>query len=211
MDVKIMLTAKGYINTIEEPNPQAPVTDEAKYTILYFLRHHLHRDLKNEYSDLIYDLLQVEKHDELLTKNYQMSPVGATPLPEVHYNSQNSQKKFGGKKFKKNFKGKWNKKRKKFRLDNSQVCQRCGCRNHITKKCHTAKHLVELYQKSVGKQVQGDKYETHFTTQPTDASCSKDTPLENIDEKTPLQMDDLLSTDDMLVEFQSNDIFGDNN
>ena len=49
MDVKIMLTEKGYINTIEEPNPQAPVTDEAKYTILYFLRHHLHPDLKNEY------------------------------------------------------------------------------------------------------------------------------------------------------------------
>jgi len=36
-----------------------------------------------------------------------------------------------------------------------------------------------------------------------DASCSKDTPLENNDEKTPPQMDDLLSTDDMLVEFQS--------
>jgi len=70
--------------------------------------------------------------------------------------------------------------------------------------------LVELYQKSVGKQVQGDKYEAHFTTQPTDASCSKDTPLGNIDEKIPPQMDDLLSTDDMLVEFQSNDIFGDN-
>jgi len=49
MDVKIMLTEKGYINTIEEPNPQAPVTDEAKYTTLYFLRHHLHPDLKNEY------------------------------------------------------------------------------------------------------------------------------------------------------------------
>ena len=44
-----MLTAKGYINTIEEPNPHAPVTDEAKYTTLYFLRHHLHPDLKNEY------------------------------------------------------------------------------------------------------------------------------------------------------------------
>ena len=49
MDVKIMLIANGYINTIEEPNPQAPVTDEAKYTTLYFLRHHLHPDLKNEY------------------------------------------------------------------------------------------------------------------------------------------------------------------
>ena len=44
-----MLTAKGYINTIEERNPQAPVPDEAKYATLHFLRHHLHPDLKNEY------------------------------------------------------------------------------------------------------------------------------------------------------------------
>jgi len=174
MDVKIMLTAKGYINTIEEPNPQAPVTDKAKYTTLYFLRHHLHPDLKNEYmmeenpqtlwvalkerydqqkaiilpearwessllhlmdlksiaeynsavhkicsklhfcdqpvndadkiektlstflpanrllqqqyrchnyakySDLIHNLLQAEKHDELLTKSHQMRPVGGS-------------------------------------------------------------------------------------------------------------------------------------
>jgi hypothetical protein len=28
MDVKIMLT--GFNNTIEEPNPQAPISDEAK-------------------------------------------------------------------------------------------------------------------------------------------------------------------------------------
>ena len=299
MDVKIMLTSKGFLNSIEEPNPQAPVSNEAKYATLHFLRHHLHPDLKNKYimeenpralwvalkerydqqkaiilpearrewsllrlmdfksvaeynsavhkicsklrfcdqpiddaekiektlstflptnrllqqqyrrhkytkySDLIYDLLQAEKHDELLTKNHQLRPVGASPLPEVHYNSQNTQKKFGGKKFKKNFKGKWNKNKhhfqknkdshkgkgtfkKNFRHDNSQVCQRCGCHNHITKKCHTAKHLVELYQKSIGKQVHGDKYEAHFTTEPTDASCSKDTPLETIDEKAPL-------------------------
>jgi hypothetical protein len=39
MDVKIMLT--GFNNTIEEPNPQAPISDEAKYTTLYFLGHHL--------------------------------------------------------------------------------------------------------------------------------------------------------------------------
>ena len=49
MDIKIMLTAKGYINTIEEPNPQAPISDEAKYTTLHFLRCHLYLDLKNEY------------------------------------------------------------------------------------------------------------------------------------------------------------------
>jgi hypothetical protein len=34
MDVKIMLTAKGFNYTIEEPNPRGPVSDEAKYTIL---------------------------------------------------------------------------------------------------------------------------------------------------------------------------------
>jgi hypothetical protein len=49
MDVKIMLTPKGFTNTIEEPNPRAHISDEAKYTTLYFLRHHLHPDLKNEY------------------------------------------------------------------------------------------------------------------------------------------------------------------
>jgi hypothetical protein len=325
MDVKIILTTKVFNNTIEEPNAQAPILDEAKYTTLYFLRHHLHPDLKNEcmmeenpralwvalkdrydrqkaiillearrewsllhlmdfksvaeynsavhkicsklhfydqpvndaekiekmlstflptnrllqqqycrhnyakYSDLIYDLLQAEKHDEILTKNHQIRPMGTSPLPEVHHNSQNTQKKFGSKKFKKNFKGKWKNKnkhhyqknkdshkgkgtyKKNFHHDNSQVCQRCGCRNHITKKCHFGKHLVELYQKSVGKQVQGDKFEAHFTTQPTDASCSKNTPMENNNEKIPLQMDDLFSTDNMLVEFQSSDIFGDTN
>jgi hypothetical protein len=49
MDVKIMLTTKVFNNTIGEPNPQSPVSDEAKYTTLYFLRHCLHPDLKNEY------------------------------------------------------------------------------------------------------------------------------------------------------------------
>ena len=49
MDVKITLTAKGFLNSIEEPNPQAPVSNEAKYATLHFLRHHLHPDLKNEY------------------------------------------------------------------------------------------------------------------------------------------------------------------
>jgi hypothetical protein len=124
-------------------------------------QHRRHNYVK--YSDLIYDLLQAAKYDELLTKNHQMRPVGASPMPEIHYNSQNTQKKFGDKKFEKNFKGKWNNKNKHhyqknkdshkgkgtskkiFHHDSSQVCQRCGCRNHITKKCHIAKHLVELF------------------------------------------------------------------
>jgi hypothetical protein len=79
--------------------------------------------------------------------------------------------------------------------------------------------LVELYQKSIDKQVQGDKYEAHFTTRPTNASCSKDVPTEyNEDVLTehdngmiPPQLDDLFSTDGMLIEFQFNDIIGDTN
>jgi hypothetical protein len=35
--------------------------------------------------------------------------------------------------------------------------------------------------------------------------------MENNDEKIAPRMDDLFSTDDMLVEFQSNNIFGDTN
>ena len=39
-------------------------------------------------------------------------------------------------------------------------------------------YLVELYLKSVGKQVQGDKLEAHFNTRPSGISCSKDVPTE---------------------------------
>jgi hypothetical protein len=39
----------------------------------------------------------------------------------------------------------------------------------------------------------------------------QDTPKENNDEKIPSLLGDLFSTDDMLMEFQSNDIFGDTN
>jgi hypothetical protein len=60
------------------------------------------------YSDLIHDLLQAEKHDELTLRNHHQHSIGNAPLPEVHYNvksnkkgdgSKNQHKKFG--KFKK--------------------------------------------------------------------------------------------------------------
>ena len=169
--------------------------------------------------------LRQKKHDELLTKNHQMRPPGTAPLPEVHFNVQNT-KKFGGKKHKKFFKGKWaNKWQRSKGPDkgkdtfknhhnvNSQACQRCGCTNHSTKKSHTAKHLVDLYIKysGKGKQVQGDEFEAHFNTQPTDVRCSKDVLAEHEDEKIPSQLDNLDSTDDMILEFQSNDMFRDFN
>ena len=53
------------------------------------------------------------------------------------------------------------------------------CHNHITKSATNAKLLVGLYLKYVGKQVQGDKFEDHFTTRSIDISCSKDVPTEH--------------------------------
>jgi hypothetical protein len=38
------------------------------------------------YSDFIHILLQIEKHDELLTKNGSQRSVGSQPLPEIHMN-----------------------------------------------------------------------------------------------------------------------------
>jgi hypothetical protein len=36
MDVKIVLTAKGFINTINEPNPQNPIPEAQKFCNLAF-------------------------------------------------------------------------------------------------------------------------------------------------------------------------------
>ena len=36
MDIKIMLTTKGFIDDINEPNPQAHISDTTKYNTLFF-------------------------------------------------------------------------------------------------------------------------------------------------------------------------------
>ena len=51
-----------------------------------------------KYSELIYSLLQAEKHNELLEKNNLARPTGTMPLPESHFNSKNTQKFNGSKK-----------------------------------------------------------------------------------------------------------------
>ncbi|XP_015697644.1 uncharacterized protein LOC107305232 [Oryza brachyantha] len=58
------------------------------------------------YPELIHDLLQAEKHDELTMKIHCQRPVGSAPLPEVHHNNAQGKKKFNGpKNHKKIFKG----------------------------------------------------------------------------------------------------------
>ena len=48
---------------------------------------------------------------------------------------------------------------------NKTACYRCGCYNHVTKKCRTPKHLVELYMKSMGRTQNTQKHEAHFVSQ----------------------------------------------
>jgi hypothetical protein len=44
------------------------------------------------YSNIINDILQVEKHDMLTLKNHHQRPVGTTPLPEVQFNVKGKRK-----------------------------------------------------------------------------------------------------------------------
>jgi hypothetical protein len=62
-------------------------------------------------------------------------------------------------------------------------CHACGDFKHTTENCRTPKHLVALYQKSLGKdkkaQGSGSRYEAHFSI-PIDskfeAGCSSKDP-----------------------------------
>jgi hypothetical protein len=56
------------------------------------LQHQYHAKNYQNYSDLIRDLLQAEKHDELTLRNHHQRFVGSAPLPEVHYNGKGNKK-----------------------------------------------------------------------------------------------------------------------
>jgi hypothetical protein len=183
------------------------------------------------YSQLIHTLTQAEKHDELLMKNHHKRPVGATPLPEVH-NVQNNvkNKKFkgstsGGPKNKPE-KRKFNKKQKpngknkqkgEGKSKNDNKCHRCGTYSHFAKDCRTPKHLVALYQKSLKEAKQGKAkepgIEAHFnlaSEATKEVGCSSKTIVEAKNNNAH-QIENLPGRDDMIMEFTSNDMFGDFN
>jgi hypothetical protein len=56
------------------------------------LQYQCHAKNYQTYSDLIHDLLQAEKHDELTLRNHHQRCVGSAPVPEVHYNVKNNEK-----------------------------------------------------------------------------------------------------------------------
>ena len=164
--------------------------------------------------------------------NNQQRPVGSAPLPEVHAYTQNKPKFDGGlskthpqgnsKKGKKQCRR--NKKSQtrvsnngknisKYRND-KPVCQKCGCYSHTTKKYRTPSHLVDLYLKSMGRgrAAPGQKYEAHFNIRPdttrNEAGCSQQVPMEPSSNNIR-GGEDLADTGNMIVEYASNDIFGD--
>jgi hypothetical protein len=79
-------------------------TIQTMFSLDRILQHQYRVKNYQNYSDLIHDLLQAEKHDELTLRNHHQCYVGSAPLPEVHHNvkgnekgdgSNNHQKKFG--------------------------------------------------------------------------------------------------------------------
>ena len=81
-------------------------------------------------------------------------------------------------------------------------------------KCRTPRHLVDLYLQSVGRkrQAQGSKFEAHFNLQTNDSKendCSTTVLPEPKDNQHLQQSKDPLNTEDTLIEYSSNDMFGD--
>jgi hypothetical protein len=171
------------------------------------------------YLDLVHDLLQAEKHDELTLRNHHQCTIGGAPLQEVHYNVKSNEKGDGSinqhKEFGKFKKGKHNSKNIKNmakcqRKDKSKAftCHKYGGPNHFVRKCWTPKHLVELYQKSL-KESNNNKrsYEAHINDMTKEASTLGTIP------SNP-KMSKLTDTDDMdienmIVECNFNDAFED--
>jgi hypothetical protein len=132
------------------------------------------------YADLIRDLLQTEKHDELTIKNHHQRHVGAAPLPKIHHNEKkacaskdSNPNKNGRSTSRRRNRQKNRKLSKTMKKDdtsskwNNVQCKACGAFKHTAEKCRTLKHLMALYQKSLGKdkKVQGSRsgYEAHFS------------------------------------------------
>jgi hypothetical protein len=185
------------------------------------------------YSELIKTLLQTERHNELLIWNSNQGPVGAKPLPKVHTNSQkrtqkdtkkngNPRTSKGKNKHKRTrkpqgAKGKGN--NSKSNKDKSNTCTKCGCYNHLIQKCRTLKHLVNLYLNSVrhGRSNQGcsnqggQQSKAHFNALAS-PGCSNSAPADTSNTKAPPPLDgNIDDTNNMIIEYTSDDLFGDYN
>jgi hypothetical protein len=193
------------------------------------LQHQYRARNYQHYADLIRDLLQAEKHDEPTIKNHHQHRVGAAPLPEIHHNekkasaSNDSNPNKNGRSARRRRNRQKNRKLSKMMKKdgisskgNNVQCKAWGDFKHTAKKCRTPKHLVDFYQKSLGKnkkvQGSGSGYEAHFSIQTNstfEAGClSKDPQSPSTDEPT-LTVDNYIDSDNTMVEYNSNDMLGD--
>jgi hypothetical protein len=122
--------------------------------------------------------------------------------------SINHQKKFG--KFKK---GKRNGKNMKNRAKGQGkgkafTCHKYGGPNHLARKCRIPKHLVELYQRSL-KESNNTKrlYEVHFNDVTKEATTSRT--ITSNSEMPKLTDNDDMDIENTIMEYNSNDVFGD--
>jgi hypothetical protein len=122
--------------------------------------------------------------------------------------SINHQKKFG--KFKK---GKRNGKNMKNRAKGQGkgkafTCHKYGGPNHFARKCWTPEHLVELYQRSL-KESNNTKrlYEVHFNDVTKEATTSRT--ITSNSEMPKLTDNDDMDIENTIMEYNSNDVFGD--
>ena len=152
--------------------------------------------------------------------------MGTAPLPEVHANikqsAQNGKAQYGGSSGKgkrkrtrkprgKFQKGKDDVSEPKYDKNNKTTCYKCGCYNHVAKKCRTPKHLVDLYMKSVGRAHDDQKFEAHFTSFEMETGTSDQVPHGTGPSNavtSPTAEDEPLNVDDMIVD-NSTDVFGD--
>jgi hypothetical protein len=112
-------------------------------------------------------------------------------------------------------KGKRNKhKKNKFKDQSSEKgnkffkCHRCGGPNHIAKKCNIPQHLVNLYQKSLKEAKKAtESYEAHFNDASDEATTSDKHPNEAA--KPNLMVEDYIDGENMIIEYNLNDVFGD--
>jgi hypothetical protein len=74
----------------KEPSEEDQIEKTLQTMLSYdeVLQHQYGARNYQHYADLIHDLLQAEKHNELTIKNHHQRRVGATPLPEIHHDEK---------------------------------------------------------------------------------------------------------------------------
>jgi hypothetical protein len=126
--------------------------------------------------------------------------------------SNNHQKKFSkfkrGKRNGKNMKNRVKGQGKEKDKGKAFICHKCGGPNHFAKKCRTPKHLVELYPRSLKVSNNTKRsYEAQFNDE-TKETITLGTIPSNL-EMPKLTDNDDMDMENMIVEYNSNDVFGD--